>query len=272
MRILITGGNGLLGRELVRQCVATGHLVTATYFSQPGDADVPWRHLDVRANTEVRECLDSTRPDVVINTAYLRSGWATTADGAAQLAAAAAAVRARMIQVSSRAVFSGLAEVYDETSSPDPISAYGAAKAAAEVAVRFLQPNSVIARTSLIIGSAGDSDHERLVHMLAAGAPGALFTDEIICAVHVADLAAALLELAEGERTGVHHLDGPDAISRYELGLLIAERDGLAAGKLQKATRVGRGIPGPVRVVLDSTSTQQHLRTRLRGAREFLRP
>jgi dTDP-4-dehydrorhamnose reductase len=52
------------------------------------------------------------------------------------------------------------------------------------------------------------------VHELAAGTrPGILFTDGIRCPVHVADLAAALLELASGGRFGVHHLAGADPMS-----------------------------------------------------------
>lgn len=271
MRILVTGGSGFLGRELVSRATAAGHEVAATYLAGTVGAQVTWHRVDVRVPGDVRDCLDRTRPDVVIHTAYLKSDWMTTADGAARVASAAAAVDARVIHVSSRAVFSGRADSYDETAPPDPVSVYGAAKAAAETAVKHLQPDSVIARTSLIVGSAGDSPDELLVHALANGGPGALFTDETVGAVHVADLASALLELAEGSRTGVHHLDGPDQISRHELGLLIAERDGLASEALPTATRAGSGPSGPLQVVLDCTDTRRHLRTRLRGAREFLR-
>jgi dTDP-4-dehydrorhamnose reductase len=42
----------------------------------------------------------------------------------------------------------------------------------------------------------------------------------------VADLAAAPLQLAAASRAGVHRLAGADAISRHELGVLIACRDG----------------------------------------------
>jgi dTDP-4-dehydrorhamnose reductase len=45
--------------------------------------------------------------------------------------------------------------------------------------------------------------------------------------VHVTGLAAALLELAASPHAGACHVAGADAVSRYELGLLIAARDGL---------------------------------------------
>jgi dTDP-4-dehydrorhamnose reductase len=88
--------------------------------------------------------------------------------------------------------------------------------------------------------------------------------------VYVDDLAAALLELAAGPHAGVCHVAGTDAVSRYDLGLLIATRDGLDPAALRPGLRAATGPPGPLDVRLDSTRTQARLTTRLRGAREFL--
>jgi dTDP-4-dehydrorhamnose reductase len=109
------------------------------------------------------------------------------------------------------------------------------------------------------------------VHALASGTrAGALFTDEVRCPVHVTDLAAALLELAASTHAGVRHVAGADAISRYELGLLIAARDGLDQAALPAGLRTAAGHLAASDVRLDSTRTQAQLTTRLRGAREFL--
>ena len=170
-----------------------------------------WHKLDIRCRDDVTALALRTRPDAIINAAYLQSDWATTADGGMHVALAAAGAGARLVHVSSDAVFSGTAPSYDETSPPDPVSPYGAAKAAAETAVKGIAPAAVIARTSLIVGD-GDSKHERFVHALAAGGTGgALFTDEVRCPVHVTDLAAALLELAAAPYAGVCHVAGADA-------------------------------------------------------------
>lgn len=132
-----------------------------------------------------------------------------------------------------------------------------------------MYPKAVVARTSLIIGH-GRSVHERAVHDLAAGTrDGALFKDDIRCPVHVADLAAALLELATCDTSGIHHLAGADALSRHELGTLIARRDGLDASRLPEGLRAHSTLPGALDVRLDSRATQRNLRTTLRGAREF---
>ncbi len=274
MHVLVVGGSGFLGRELVGQAVEAGGRVSATFHTaptrQPPQQLVEWRPLDVTDRQQVADLIADLRPDAIVNAAYRQSDWATTAEGAMHVAAAAASTGSRLVHVSSDAIFSGRAQSYDETARPDPVHAYGAAKAAAEVAVTGLDPSAVIARTSLIVGGGG-SPTELLVHQLAAGTrPGMLFTDDIRCAVHVRDLAAALLELTRSAATGVHHLAGADPISRHELGVLIARRDGLDESALPAGSRAEAGVPGPLDVRLDSTATQAGLTTRLRGARTFL--
>jgi dTDP-4-dehydrorhamnose reductase len=273
MDLLLVGGSGFLGREVTRQAWRAGDRVVATFHSQALPiAGVDWRMLDVRRRDDVAALVDETRPSVVINVAFQQTDWATTADGGMHVAAAAAAVGARLVHVSSDAVFSGAAVRYDEACSPDPTTPYGAAKAAAETAIRGLDPTAVIARTSLIIGDGG-SPHEKLVHALASGAKtGVLFTDDVRCPVHVTDLASALLELARSPSSGVHHVAGADAVSRYELGVLIARRDGLDETALPTGRRANTGLPGPVDVRLDCARTQSRLITQLRGARTFLAP
>ena len=271
MDLLVVGGTGLLGLEVTRQARRAGHRVAATCHTRtPQVADVDWHALDIRQRNEVIALVSAVQPGVVVNAAYRQSDWATTADGGLHVALAAAAAGARLVHVSSDAVFSGAAGRYEETDLPDPTTPYGAAKAAAETAVKGILPGAVIARTSLIIGR-GDSQHERHVHALATGtATGALFTDDVRCPVDVGDLAAALLELAESPHAGVHHVAGADAVSRHELGVLIARRDGLDEAALPTGLRAGN-VPGPLDVRLDSGNTQKRLATRLRGAREFLR-
>ncbi|NJP91391.1 sugar nucleotide-binding protein [Nonomuraea sp. FMUSA5-5] len=300
MRVLIVGGSGFLGGELVRRCAADGHEVGATYLTRPGSAPAAWLRLDVRDRPAVTAALDAFRPDVTINAAYRQSSWAVTADGAAHVAAGVARAGGRLVHVSSDAIFSGASTSassgippgtssgassetssgassgagwsYDETCPPDPVTPYGAAKAAAETAVRALLPAAAIARTSLIVGH-GRSVHETRVRSLAAGTrEGVLFTDDVRCPVHVTDLAAALLEVAGRGLTGVLHVAGADAVSRHELGVLIARRDGLDPSRLRTGRRADSGVPGPLEVRLDCTATQRRLSTRLRGAHEFLAP
>lgn len=273
MRVLVIGGSGFLGAELVRQAVTARHETAATFASRPGRSVAVDRHpLDIRDPAGVARVIADVAPSIVVNASSGLSDWTVTADGAVRVALAVSEQGCRLAHVSSDAVFSGAHVRYDESSLPDPITPYGAAKAAAETAVRLLMPGAVVARTSLILGQ-GRSGHERMVHDLAVGArEGVLFTDDIRCPVHVQDLAAALWELALSDAAGVFHCAGPDALSRHDLGVLIARHQGLDGARLPTGRRADTNVLGALDVRLDSRATQKRLRTRLRGAHEFLRP
>ncbi|WP_217230778.1 SDR family oxidoreductase [Streptomyces anulatus] len=272
MTLLVVGGTGFLGTELTRQAVSAGHHTIAAWSRSPGESGLTtWRKLDLRDHGQIATLLEQVRPEMVVNASSGGADWQVTAEGPIHLAMAAAKYGCRLVHVSSDAVFSGIGRThYDETCLPDPVTPYGAAKAAGEAGVLAVLPEAVVARTSLIIGH-GRSEHERLVHDLTSKArDGVLFTDNRRCPVHVSDLASALLELALGHDGGIHHLGGPEALSRYDLGLLIARRDGIDPSLLPAGRTSDRNYQGAVDVRLDSSATQHRLRTTLRGASIFL--
>jgi dTDP-4-dehydrorhamnose reductase len=269
-RVLITGATGSLGRRVLVRAAAAGLQPVGAGF-RSGQTEV---RMDIRDPGEVRRVLGEVRPDAIIHTAAGRDrgDWPATADGAAHVAVAAAVLGVRLVHVSSDAIFSGRAAEYDEDALPDPVYAYGAAKAAAETAVRAVVPSAAVVRTSLILGD-GNGAHEILTHALVAGrVQGALFTDEIRKPVHVDDLADALLELAVSDYRGVLNVAGPDAISRYDLGVLVARRDGLDPASIPAASLAALGLNRPAELRLNTARAQQVLTVRLRGARTFLKP
>ena len=266
--ILIIGASGHLGARTAARAGAAGWTVAGTYFSSPRpQADIA---LDVRDRDAVREVFARVRPAAVVHTSAGRDDWQVMADGAAYVAVAAAAVGARLVHVSSDAVFSGRDVDYDESALPDPVYRYGAGKAAAETAVRAIDAGAAVVRTSLILGD-GDGQHEVLTRDLISGrVAGALFTDMVRKPVHVDDLADALLELAAGDYAGVLNVAGPDVIDRYALGLLIARRDGLDAARLPRGSIAAAGLSLPTDVRLRTEKATGLLSVRLRGATEFL--
>ncbi|GAB3110298.1 sugar nucleotide-binding protein [Streptomyces calidiresistens] len=271
-RAVVVGGSGFLGQEVLRRAVAVGWDVAATHRRGAGEVpSVTWHRVDLRDPREAEEVLTAIAPTVVINTAGGHADWSVTADGVARLAMVVAGIGCRLVHVSSDAVFSGAAVHYAEEALPDPVSPYGAAKAAAETAVRAILPDAAVVRTSLIVGH-GRSAHERAVRAMATGRrAGVLFTDDIRCPVHVDDLAAALVEIAGSDATGVLHVAGPDAMHRYELGVLLARRDGLDPRRLTPGLRSEVAPPGDLDIRLTMDRTCSLLRTtRLRGAYEFL--
>lgn len=245
MRIHITGSSGFLGRELVRQ--------------RP---DATTERADVRDPAAIAAVLARHDPDVVIHTAYRQAGddaWAITADGTANVAGAAGAVGARLIHVSTDVVFNGHEGApYREGDSVDPITEYGRAKAAAERHVAT-HPSALVVRTSLIVAGPGrqpPSKYERT----ASDPEGVFYDDELRSPIGVADLAAALLELAALDVTGVLHVAGPDHVSRAELAELVVGHP---------VRRAPAPADRPRDCRLDTTQARALLATRVRGVREL---
>jgi dTDP-4-dehydrorhamnose reductase len=267
VRILILGGaTGYLGKALTRHCSQAGIDAIPTFCRRPASDAI---RLNICDPDALESILRETAPDAVINTASVVDDWGVTATGAALIARACATRQLRLLHVSSDAIHSGRKPTYTEQDHPDPISPYGAAKAAAELAVAALCPGAVIARTSWILGD-GRSPFEQFVHALAADpATGTLFNDDLRCAVTVDELARALIALTIGSYTGIINTAGTEAISRAELGRLIAARDGLDINRLPTGLKSVTGTPG-MDLRLDSSHAREHLGLTLTGARTFL--
>ncbi|GGV71757.1 hypothetical protein GCM10010294_31310 [Streptomyces griseoloalbus] len=106
MTLLIVGGSGFLGTELVRQALSAGRPTAATYTTRPGIAPgVTWRRLDLRDPGSVDAVVAEVNPRVIVNASSGGADWAVTAEGPVRLAIAAAKAGSRMIQVSTDAVF-----------------------------------------------------------------------------------------------------------------------------------------------------------------------
>ena len=256
---------------MARQATARGWNVAGTYLTR--EPAVEAVRLDVRDGAAVEATLRELRPDRVIHTAYVQGDDAVTRDGTANVAAAAAALGARLVHVSTDVVFSGrLGRPYREGDRPDPITAYGRAKLEAERAVRERAAGAAIVRTSLLVAGSEPSPHEASALDAAEGRPPyAFYTDELRCPIAVADAAAALIEVAHQPLSGPLHVAGPDAVSRYELACLVARANGRPTDRIPATAGAAEaGRPSDCR--LDSSCARTLLLTRPRGIRHVLAP
>jgi dTDP-4-dehydrorhamnose reductase len=256
-RLLVTGGCGYLGRELVQRAPNRGWDVRATWFERPpqsGDAD--WVQADLRHAESAWRAVE--RVDAVIHTAYRQGAgeWEVNVEGSAAVADAARGLR--LVHLSTDLVFDGARGRYREHDVPAPVNAYGRSKAEAERLVAELHPGATIVRTSLIYGGAEPGPQERL-----AAEGTRFFVDEIRSPVQVGDLAEALLELVALDHAGTLHLGGADDLSRFDFAVLL----GADPEQIEPAHTTLDRAPN---VSLDSSRAAALLETRLRGAYEVL--
>lgn len=256
-RLLVTGGCGYLGREVVRVSAEAGWEVRATWWQRPPlDLPADWVQADVRDREAMRRAAGGM--DAVVHTAYVQGEgeWEVNVDGTAAVAEAAKGLR--FVHLSTDLVFDGTRGRYREEDEPAPINSYGRSKAAAERCALELHGAPAIVRTSLIYGGAEPGPQERL-----ARTGTRFFVDEIRSPVQVTDLAAAVQACLAADIRGPLHLAGADDVSRFDFAVLL----GADPARIEAAHTTPDRAPD---VSLDSSRAATLLRTRLRGVREVL--
>lgn len=265
MRVLVTGGAGLLGGELLRRAPAWAS-TEATVFHRPvSAADVRTHVVDLAQRQAFFEVAERRRPDLVIHTAYSKTDHRATVDAATEVATVCAALDVALVHISSDAVFDGDHAPYSEHDEPAPVHAYGRAKHAAETAVVTAVPAATVVRTSLILAADGtDQTSAWAIERLQAGEPVTFFDDEFRMPIFVDDLAERIWEVASRDaaaRAGVWHLVGPERLSRAQVGDVLCGRFGLDPSLIETASAATMGEPRPRDLSLrsdraDSLTTQ----------------
>jgi dTDP-4-dehydrorhamnose reductase len=275
MRILITGGAGLLGGGLIARAPAGVELHATQRTTPVIRAEAHTLELSDRDATAA--LLARLRPTVVIHTAYSQSAETAERDivGATQsLVDGCVSAGCELVHVSTDAVFDGEHAPYAENDAPAPVHDYGRWKAAAEQYVRDTLPSATIVRTSLIVRvDPPDAASAWVLRGLRGGEAVRLFVDELRCPIAVDDLAAQLWEVAvlpARDRAGVWHLAGPEALSRYTLGVLVARRHGADADAIVPAISRGAGFQRPRDLRLLTTRADRALKTHARPISEAL--
>jgi dTDP-4-dehydrorhamnose reductase len=242
-RVLITGSNGLLGQQLVELFTRCGdyNLILASRQERSVFADetLPYIQLDLTHRQDVRNIIEEFEPEFIINAASITDvdrcetereiAWRTNVAGVENILYAAKFIGSTLIQLSTDYVFDGKSGPYDEHARPNPLNYYGRTKLAGENLISASGIPTVIVRTMLLYGLGVNVKPNFglwLLKNLIDDKPVRIVDDQFGNPTLVDDLAYAILQLIERNRTGVYHIAGPDLVSRHDFALAFAETFG----------------------------------------------
>jgi dTDP-4-dehydrorhamnose reductase len=245
VRLLITGGHGLLGKEI--DAVFRGLAEVRTTDREEWDVTDP---------AASRREIEGFRPDVVIHCAAYTAvdraeGEAAMAhllnvEGTRNVARACGGRGALMVTFGSDYIFDGASSrPYREEDAANPLSVYGKTKWAAEQALREEGVDHLLVRTQWLFGPAGGNFIRTILGKARQGDALRVASDQVGCPTFSKDLAGAVRRLLEAGARGTVHFSGGGETSWFGLARHVLERSGLSTGSLFAARTRDLPYPAP---------------------------
>jgi dTDP-4-dehydrorhamnose reductase len=227
MKVTIFGASGLLGQALMRE------------WSGDEVVGLSSRDADLRDAAKLWQVVENARPEwIVLAAAYTdvdgceshqELALAVNRDGAANVAAAAKHVGAKLLFLSSDYVFDGTkTSPYDAADARNPQSVYGRSKAEAEVRLLELLPTCCIARTSWLYGTGGKCFPDTILKLAASRPALDVVNDQRGCPTYSVDLARAIIDLCHRNARGILHVTNAGDCSWFEFAREIVTEAGSA--------------------------------------------
>ena len=227
-KILVTGANGQLGREL--QAIAPA-------FPQFDFLFFDRAALSIADPDAINTFFTRERPAYCINCAAYtavdkaesekESAFLINADAVGYLATACRNTGARLIHISTDYVFDGLSETPLKEGDPtNPINTYGASKLEDErQALQHYPEGALIIRTSWVYSEFGNNFVRTMIRLMKERPSINVVSDQVGSPTYAADLASAILHIltAPSFVPGLYHYSNEGRISWYEFALAIRE-------------------------------------------------
>lgn len=251
MKILVTGANGQLGREIARQ--NQEHKLILTDFDT----------LDITNGDRVISYFRTVQPEAVIHCAAYTNvdGAESDADGAFRvnvvgtqnIAAGCLEIGAKMVYVSTDYVFSGNEQgLYREFDALNPQNIYGKTKQQGEEIVRQMLGRHYIVRTAWLYGD-GNNFVRTMLKLAETNQQVCVVHDQIGTPTSTVDLSAVIYKLLSSHAYGTYHATCQGQCSWYEFACEIFRLVGKEIEVLPVTTlQFPRPAKRPIHSVLDN--------------------
>lgn len=216
-KVLITGGNGMVGSYIdfgIKTNRRSLNITDLKEVVKVCEKYQPKVIIHLAAETDLNKCENDPAFAYLVNSV-----------GAYNLALVAKKVGAKMVYVSTDAVFphSKTSHKIDDEISPESI--YGHSKYLGELAIKGVSDNYIIARTSWVFGGGKDKDKKfvaKFIGQLDNGEAKAV-NDQFSSPTFARDLVASLKTLIMEDQKGTFHIVNAGVASRYDMALVIAK-------------------------------------------------
>lgn len=216
MKVLVTGVNGQLGYDVVKELEKRGHKAVG----------VDRKEMDLTSTQQIKECIKNVNPEAIIHCAAYTA--VDKAEDEAELCRRVNAIATKeiaeyakvldipMIYISTDYVFDGTKDgEYTEEDIPNPINVYGKTKYEGEVYVQELLEKYYIVRISWVFGENGNNFIDTMLRLAKDRDEINVINDQVGSPTYTKDLAPLLVDMIETDKYGVYHATNEGFCSWY---------------------------------------------------------
>ena len=217
MKVLVTGINGQLGHDVMRELEKRGHEAVGVDIEE----------MDITDAACVRRVMTRMVPEAVIHcSAYTAVDRAeeevelcrrVNAEGTKNVAEVCAELDCKLLYLSTDYIFSGEGErPWEPGDEPDPLNVYGLTKYEGEQEIKSRINKFFIVRISWVFGVNGNNFIKTMLRLGRENGAVRVVDDQIGSPTYTYDLAVLLVDMIETEKYGEYHATNEGVCSWYE--------------------------------------------------------